>query len=137
MRQDIGEHSATLSYLLSLSAFSAVLLLFFLSLPHCSPSHLTKSMVSETKTKLTGSRRGEHNGYRKPKRSLVLRALSPSASLLCICQATFLCCLGRYSWIELDALENKQVLPQPPLPKLFFVIDFLPTDRVLQGAAGW
>lgn len=41
------------------------------------------------------------------------------------------------SWIELDALENKQVLPQPLLPKLFFVIDFLPTDRVLQGATGW
>lgn len=57
--------AATLCYLLSLSAFSAVLALSFfsLSLPNCSPSLLTKLMVSETNIKLYRGQEGEHNGY--------------------------------------------------------------------------
>lgn len=76
--------SGTWCYLLSLSAFSAVLVLSFLSLflLNCSPSLLMKSMVSEIKVKLYQGAGGGTKWLPNAKYSLALRALLLSALLL-------------------------------------------------------
>lgn len=69
IRQDRSENTQLPWSYLVLFAFSQCIfsstssLFFSLSLPNCSPSLLTKLMVSETKIKLYRGQEGEHNGY--------------------------------------------------------------------------